>query len=92
MKITYAIAALALVTATPALAQQSTDKAPGGNIATAQGPCARGYEASVQDGRMLLSPEKMRAIDTNNDGRISKAEFDSACARKLFEQDVKSGG
>jgi len=33
----------------------------------------------------------MKSVDTNNDGRISKSEFDNACANRLFkEQDNKS--
>ncbi|KAB2919324.1 MAG: hypothetical protein F9K29_05720 [Hyphomicrobiaceae bacterium] len=73
-----------LTTAGVAFAQ--AHKTPGGNIPTAQGPCSLGYEASVLYGRMNLSAEQMDAIDTNDDGRISRSEFNSACANKLFEQ------
>ena len=86
MKLAYLSAAALLITASAAMAQ-STQKAPGGNLPAGQGPCARGYEASVQDGRMAsISSETMRSADTNSDGRLSKTEFDAACAKKLFDQ------
>ncbi len=77
-------AAVLLTTAGVAFAQ--TAKTPGGNVPTAQGPCSRGYEVSVLYGGMNLSAEEREAIDTNDDGRISRAEFGNACANKLFEQ------
>ena len=86
MKLPYLAAAALLITAGAAIAQ-STQKAPGGNLPTGQGPCALGYEATVQDGRMAsISSETMRSADTNSDGRLSKTEFDAACAKKLFDQ------
>jgi hypothetical protein len=86
MKLAYISAAALLLTAGTAMAQ-TTQKAPGGNLAASQGPCASGYEAAVQDGRMAgISSETMRSADTNNDGRLSKSEFDNACASKLFDQ------
>ena len=33
-----------------------------------------------------ISSQTMRSADTNNDGRLSKSEFDAACAKKLFDQ------
>ena len=33
-----------------------------------------------------ISSETMRSADTNNDSRLSKSEFDAACAKKLFDQ------
>ena len=77
--------ALTLATAGAVFAQAQT-KPPGGNVPVAQGPCARGYDASVKDGRMQLSADTLKAVDTNNDGRISRSEFDAACAKRLFEQ------
>ena len=86
MKFAYLSAAALLITAGAAMAQ-TTQKAPGGNLPTGQGPCARGYESAVQDGRMAgISADTMRSADTNNDGRLSKSEFDAACAKKLFDQ------
>jgi hypothetical protein len=86
MKIIY-VSTIALLTMTSAAMAQTTQNTPGGNLPVGQGACARGYEAAVQDGRMAgLSAQTMQAADTNNDGRLSKAEFDAACASKLFDQ------
>ena len=93
MKTISILAAVVFLTGGVAMAQTNTpDKAPGGNVPVAQGPCSKGYEASVKDGRMAtLSADSMKSVDTNNDGRISKTEFDTACANRLFkEQDSKS--
>ena len=89
---TISILASVLLLATGAAMAQTKDKAPGGNVPLAQGPCSKGFDASVKDGRMAtLSPDTMKSVDTNNDGRISKSEFDNACANRLFkEQDNKS--
>jgi hypothetical protein len=35
---------------------------------------------------MQLSKQQMNRVDLNNDGNISKAEFDAACAKGLFEE------
>jgi hypothetical protein len=93
MKATSIFAALVLVAAGGAVAQTPPDKQPGGNVPTAQSPCTAGFEKTVKDGRMAgLSADTMKTVDTNNDGMISKAEFDAACANKLFkEQDSKGG-
>ena len=83
MKNIHMLAAVVLVAAigTAAVAQTK----PGGNVPPAQGPCARGYEASAPNGRMRLSSDQMKTIDLNNDGNVSKTEFDAACAKGLFE-------
>jgi hypothetical protein len=85
------ILASALMLVAGAAVAQTPKQQPGGNVPLAQGPCAQGYENAVKDGRMdKLSSDTMKAVDTNNDGRISKSEFDSACSNKLFkEQDSK---
>jgi hypothetical protein len=57
----------------------------------AQGPCAQGYENAVKDGRMQLSAAIMKSVDTDGDGRISRAEFDAACGKRLFEQSENKG-
>jgi hypothetical protein len=86
MKIVY-ISTIALCTFAGAAIAQTTEKAPGGNVPTGQVACARGYDSSVQDGRMAgLSAQTMQSADTNSDGRLSKAEFDAACAKKLFDK------
>jgi len=33
---------------------------------------------------MKLSSDKMKTVDLNNDGNISKTEFDAACTKGLF--------
>jgi hypothetical protein len=78
---TLAVVALIGTIGTTAIAQTK----PGGNVPPAQGPCARGYEASAPNGRMRLSADQMKTIDLNNDGNVSKTEFDAACAKGLFE-------
>jgi hypothetical protein len=84
MKRIHAMAAAALIAALGAAAIAQTK--PGGNVPTGQGPCARGYEASAPKGRMQLSADKMKRVDLNNDGNVSKTEFDAACAQGLFEE------
>ena len=85
MKLIHLSACALLISAGAAMAQ-TTQNAPGGNLPTGQGPCVRGYEAAVQDGRMVgLSSETMRSADANSDGRLSKSESDAACAKKLFD-------
>ena len=88
MKRIHAMAAAALiaVVGTAAIAQTK----PGGNLPTGQGPCAKGYEASAPNGRMRLRADIMGLVDLNNNGNISKTEFDAACAKGLFE-DSKDG-
>ena len=83
MKNIHTLAVVALVAAigTTAIAQSK----PGGNVPTGQGPCAKGYEASAPQGRMKLSSDKMKTVDLNNDGNISKTEFDAACTKGLFD-------
>lgn len=84
MKRIHAMAATTLiaVAGTAAIAQTG----PGGNLPPGQGPCARGYDASAPYGRMRLSGDKMDHFDLNNDGNISRSEFNSACAQGLFEE------
>jgi hypothetical protein len=79
-------AALIAVVGTAAIAQTN----PGGNLPTGQGPCAKGYEVSAPNGRMQLRDDIMKSVDLNNNGNISKTEFDAACAKGLFE-DSKGG-
>ena len=82
---TLAAVALVAVIGTAAIAQTK----PGGNVAPLQGPCARGYEASAPGGRMQLSGDKMKTVDLNSDGNISKTEFDAACAKGIFAEGKK---
>lgn len=83
MKRIHAMAAAALiaVVGTAAIAQTK----PGGNIPTGQGPCAKGYDASAPNGRMRLGADDMKRVDLNNDGNISRSEFNTACAKGLFD-------
>src|SRR5262245_12983062 len=90
MKRTYVLGAVALLaTVGIAVAQQSETK-PGGNVAVTQGPCAQGYERAAPGGRMQLTDVQKKNIDTNNDGNISKQEFDNACAKGLFQETTKN--
>ena len=83
IRIGSAIAATGLVFATIAFAQ--TTPAPGQDI------CAMGYEKADKDGMMgKISTETIKTADTNNDGKISKAEFDSACEKKIFKPEQKN--
>jgi hypothetical protein len=90
MKTISILTAALLLAGGSAVAQ--TNKAPGGNVPLAQGPCSKGFNNSVKDGRMAnLSADTMKSVDKNGDGRITKSEFDAACANRLFkEQDNKS--
>jgi hypothetical protein len=87
-----ALCAALLLTASGAVFAQTQTKPPGGNVPVAQGPCARGYDSAVKDGKMQLSPATLKAVDTNNDGRISRSEFDAACSKRLFDQTEGSKG
>ena len=91
MKTISILASVLLLATGAAMAQTSKDKAPGGNVPLAQGPCSKGFDSTVKDGRMSgLSADTMKSVDTNNDGKISKSEFDAACANRLLkEQDSK---
>ena len=87
MKALYVLAAVTLATTSFAVAQ--SDKSPGGNVASVQGPCAKGYASAAPGGRMQLSDAQMKAVDKDGNGNISKQEFDNACASQLFEQSKK---
>ena len=41
---------------------------------------------------MQLSAATLKAVDTNNDGRISRSEFDAACGKRLFDQSEGNKG
>jgi hypothetical protein len=87
-----AVCAAALLAASSAAFAQTQTSPPGGNVPVAQGPCAQGYETAVKDGRMPLSAQTMKSVDTNSDGRISRTEFDAACGKRLFEQSAGGKG
>jgi hypothetical protein len=87
MKALYVLAAVTLATTSFAVAQ--TAKSPGGNVASVQGPCAKGYASAAPGGRMQLTDTQKKSIDRDNNGNISKQEFDNACANQLFDQSKK---
>ncbi len=87
MKALYVLAAVTLATTSFAVAQ--SDKSPGGNVASVQGPCAMGYTKAAPAGKMQLSDAQMKAVDKDRNGNISKQEFDNACADQLFDQTKK---
>jgi hypothetical protein len=84
MKLVQVTAAMLLATAAAAHAQQTETPA---NVPDSQSVCSRGYDATLYTGRFegdFDSDAMLRSADTNRDGRISKAEFDNACAKNLF--------
>jgi EF hand len=92
MRVVPIFASMLMLAAGSALAQAPAEKQPEGNIPLAQGPCSVGYENSVESGRIAgLSGETMREVDKNGDGTISRAEFNDACANKLFKEEDTRG-
>lgn len=91
MKLVHVIAAVPLIAAgASAIAQPSIR--PGGTVPTGRGPCAEGYDKAVKDGRMeKLTADEMKAVDKDGDGRISKPEFDNACANQVFKDQGNKG-
>src|SRR5262245_43418060 len=89
MKRIYVLGAAALMASVGIAVAQQSDTKPGSNLSPTQGPCAQGYDRAAPGGRMQLSSTIMKNVDTNNDGNISKSEFDNACARGLFEETKK---
>lgn len=87
MKALYVLAAVTLATTSFAVAQ--SDKSPGGNVASVQGPCAKGYASAAPGGRMQLTDTQKKSVDKDGNGNISKQEFDNACANQLFENTKK---
>lgn len=90
MNYRYALGAAALLASVGLAFAQTTTTKPGGNVAVAQGPCAQGYDKAAPAGKMQLSAEQRKNIDTNSDGSVSKSEFDNACAKGLFEESKKN--
>jgi hypothetical protein len=90
MKHIYVLGAAALMASVGVAVAQQSETKPGGNVPVTQGPCAQGYERAAPGGRMKLSATQMKNVDTNNDGNISKTEFDNACAKGLFEETKKN--
>ena len=84
----FYLALAALLAAGPAFAQSL----PSDNVPTTQSVCSIGYERAIDEGRLSgLTAEEVDAVDTNNDGRISHAEFNGACARQLFKDSESTG-
>jgi hypothetical protein len=78
-----AIVATGLVFATAAFAQT--------NVPPGQSLCALGYEKAKDDSRMNnKDSEAYKKADKNNDGMIDKAEFDTACADRIFKEQDKA--
>jgi hypothetical protein len=71
------------------------DKPPA-NVSQAQSICAKGFNSAVKDGmitdRAYNNSQTMQSVDTNKDGRVSKSEFDNACANNLFKRLQKDSG
>jgi hypothetical protein len=53
--------------------------------------CTGGYDKASKDGMLAkLSKDSVTKADSNKDGKISKAEFDAACQKKIFMQEQKN--
>lgn len=77
------LAATCLICSTAAFAQT--------NVPPTQSVCAMGYEKAMDDGRLKnTSSEAFKMADKNNDGKIDKAEYDAACADRLFKEQDKA--
>ena len=86
-------AALGLLIAGAGFAVAQQQQPP--NVSQNRSICAQGYESAVRDGVIgdrAYSKDTLKSVDTNNDGRISKSEFDNACARNLFKRTEKDAG
>ena len=58
-----------------------------GNVPQAQSICAMGHaKASKGDMMDKISPAAMKRADKDSDGKLSKSEFDAACANRLFKE------
>ena len=78
-----AIVATGLVCATAAFAQT--------NVPQSQSLCNMGYETAKDDRRMSNKTiDALKNADKINDGMTNKAEFDSACAEKIFAEQDKA--
>lgn len=78
-----ALVATGLIFATAAFGQ--------GNVPLAQDICSMGYAKASSAGRIKsMTKENMKMADTNKDGKLNKAEFDAACAKKLFKEQDKA--
>ena len=74
------------VFAAAALVLTSAAFAPTQNVPTGQGVCAAGYEKSSKNEIITgVNAENLKVVDTNNDGKVTKSEFDNASSKKLFK-------
>ncbi len=91
MKLVHVITAAALIAAGASAVAQPSIR-PGDTVPTGKGPCAAGYDKAITDGLMEnLTVDEMKEIDKDGDGRISKPEFDNACANQVFKDQGKKG-
>jgi hypothetical protein len=61
-----------------------------GNVPQGQSLCSMGYMKASNGGMLSkVSKEGMKMADKNNDGKLSKSEFDNACANRLFKEQEK---
>jgi hypothetical protein len=91
VKLVHLIAAAPLIAAgASAVAQPSVR--PGTTVPTSKGPCAAGYDEAIKDGLVQkLTADEMKEVDKDGDGRISKPEFDNACANQVIKDQGKKG-
>ena len=91
MKLVHVIAAASLIAAGASAVAQPSIR-PGTTVPTGKGPCAVGYDEAIKDGLMeKLTADEMKQVDKDGDGRISKPEFDNACANQVFKDQAKKG-
>ena len=91
MKLVHVVAPVLLFAAGASAVAQPSIR-PGSTVPTGKGPCAAGYDKAIKDGLMeKLTADEMKQVDKDGDGRISKPEFDNACANQVFKDQGNKG-
>lgn len=91
MKLVHVVAPVLLFAAGASAVAQPSIR-PGNAVPTGKAPCAAGYDKAIKDGLMeKLTADEMKQVDKDGDGRISKPEFDNACANQVFKDQGNKG-
>jgi hypothetical protein len=84
--------------AAPAMAQTTTAPAPSGAIKLSQAQCTSiwskldaGKSGSVAQAAAQPYVADFKAVDANNDGKLSQAEFTSACDKGMVHDTASTG-